>query len=61
VAELANIGATSIVRVADVDQDRKNELIAGGNSGKITVYKQPIPWQSGDYDPVMPVSHRVFQ
>lgn len=56
VAELANVGsATSIIRVADIDRDRKNELIAGGNSGKITVYKYrkqgqrdlyPVLWQS---------------
>lgn len=56
VAELVNIGsASSVIRVADVDQDRKNELIVGGNSGKITVYKYrrqgqrdfyPVLWQS---------------
>jgi len=57
VAELPNIGAVCYaIRVADVDQDRKNELIAAGASGKVTVYKYrkqgqrelyPVLWQSG--------------
>ena len=56
-AELPNIGvATSVVRVADVDADDKNELIVGGSSGRVTVYKAaktpagsfayPVLWQS---------------
>lgn len=63
-AELPNIGQPyneftliDVVRVADVDNDGKNEILATGNSGMLTVYKHrkqpqtgnesyPVMWQS---------------
>jgi len=62
-AELPNVGRVGggavidVVRVADVDGDGLNEIIASGNSGAVTVYKHtynestkrstyPVVWQS---------------
>ena len=57
-AELPSIGNTQdVVRVADVDGDGKNEILATGNGGVLTVYKHreatakwresyPVMWQS---------------
>jgi len=63
-ADLPNIGhpyieftLVDVVRVADVDSDGKNEILATGNSGALTVYKHrkqistgnnsyPVMWQS---------------
>jgi len=64
VAELPNAGSpggsytlVDVVRVADVDSDGKNEILATGNSGMLTIYKYakqrvsgresyPVLWQS---------------
>lgn len=57
-ADLPNIGTViDVVRIGDVDGDGKNEIMATGNSGALTVYKYqkdvetgnesyPVMWQS---------------
>jgi hypothetical protein len=47
-AELPNIGTlVDVVRVADVDGDGMNEVVAAGNSGKLTIYKHVRNARSG--------------
>lgn len=56
VEEIPNLGVVDVVRIADVDGDNKNEILATGSAGKLTIYKQmknmlgenifPVIWQS---------------
>jgi len=51
------IGGDRWVQIADVDADRRNEIIVGGSDGKVTVFKSwktaegvtyPVLWQSAN-------------
>ena len=47
--KIPNLGSVDVVTVADVDSDGKNEILATGAGGKLTIYKSmPDLWNSGE-------------